>query len=65
MSNADRNHNPEEVNAHKANDEIVILPDQEISLPELFRYIEAGKTVILIPVPRKAALAARHRKKAP
>ncbi|MBO0801719.1 MAG: hypothetical protein J2P25_01390, partial [Nocardiopsaceae bacterium] len=65
MNNRNEKPEPEEVNAHKANGEVIILPDQDISLTELLRYIEAGKTVILIPAPRKAALAARDKQSAP
>ena len=34
--------------------ELVILPAQDIRLPEVLRHIEAGKTVLVIPAPRRS-----------
>jgi hypothetical protein len=33
---------------------LVILPAQDIRLPEILRHIEAGRTVLLIPAPKPA-----------
>lgn len=55
MSNADRNHNPEEVNAHKTDDSVILLPADQFRLPEVLRMIESGKRIIIIPVSRDAA----------
>lgn len=56
MTNDNQNQQPEEVNANKATDEVIIPAGQKITLPELLGYIEAGKTVIFIGSFRKAAL---------
>lgn len=55
MTNGNDNQRTEEVNAHKANDEVIIRAGQKISLPELLGYIKAGKTVIFTGTFRKAA----------
>jgi hypothetical protein len=62
MTNGNENQRPEEVNAHKADDEVIIQAGQKISLPELLGYIEAGKTVIFTGSFRKAALAGGERR---
>ena len=38
---------------------LVILPAQDIRLPEVLRHIEAGRIVLVIPTPN----AARHQSK--
>lgn len=55
MSNAAEKPEPEEVNAYKADDTLIILPADEFRLPEVLKLIEAGKTVIVIPAPRNPA----------
>jgi len=36
-------------------DVLVILPAQNIRLPEVLRHIEAGRIVLVIPAPRNPA----------
>lgn len=53
----DDSQEPEEVNAHTADDSVILLPADQFRLPEVLKLIESGKIVIVTPASRDAALA--------
>lgn len=55
MTETSHSPEPEEVNAHKTDDSVILLPADQFRLPEVLRMIESGKRIIIIPVSRDAA----------